>query len=231
MLFPRSLELIDMSEFLHEIFKGDSAPFSLAYGNRPSERRWRFFRKSRPAMPVWPFQYSTFFGNARLVSLYGGGTWQMGHNSLVGAELVCERKEALICIGADSFIAGDAVISARNSIQIGCHCLIAAGVVIQDHNSHSLSAAERRKDIEYARARILGQPREDKDFSATIESPVVIGDDAWIGLRAIILKGVAIGARSIIGAGSVVTSDIPADCIAAGNPARVVKDNSSTFPE
>lgn len=54
-------------------------------------------------------------------------------------------------------------------------------------------------------------------------SPVVIEDDVWLGANVIVLKGVTIGARSIIGAGSVVTKSIPADCIAAGNPARIIK--------
>lgn len=46
----------------------------------------------------------------------------------------------------------------------------------------------------------------------------------WLGANVMVLKGVKIGARSIIGAGSVVTRDIPSDCIAAGNPARVIKN-------
>ena len=57
----------------------------------------------------------------------------------------------------------------------------------------------------------------------TKSAPVVIEDDVWGGAHCIILKGVTIGARSIIGAGSVVTNSIPADCVAAGNPCRVIK--------
>ena len=55
-------------------------------------------------------------------------------------------------------------------------------------------------------------------------SPIVIEDDAFIGMNCIILKGVTIGSRSIIAAGSVVTRSIPADCIAGGNPARVIRN-------
>ena len=57
----------------------------------------------------------------------------------------------------------------------------------------------------------------------TNSAPVVIEDDAWIGAHSIVLKGVTIGARSIVGAGSVVTRSITADCVAVGNPCRVIK--------
>ena len=54
-------------------------------------------------------------------------------------------------------------------------------------------------------------------------APVTIEDDVWIGANCQILKGVTIGVRSVIGAGSVVTKSIPADCIAAGNPCKVIR--------
>ena len=57
----------------------------------------------------------------------------------------------------------------------------------------------------------------------------MIEDDVWIGAQSIILKGVTIGARSIIGAGSVVTKSIPSDCIAAGNPCKILKKCFSLF--
>ncbi len=53
---------------------------------------------------------------------------------------------------------------------------------------------------------------------------IIIEDDVWTGTRCIILKGVHIGARSIIAAGSVVVKDIPADCVAGGNPCKVIKN-------
>lgn len=58
---------------------------------------------------------------------------------------------------------------------------------------------------------------------ATEEKPVIIGDDVWIGSNVIILPGVVIESHSVIGAGSVVTKRVPAYCIVAGNPARIVK--------
>ena len=62
-----------------------------------------------------------------------------------------------------------------------------------------------------------------KDILTAKTAPIVIEDDVLIGTRCIVLKGVTIGARSIIGSGSVVTKSIPADCIAAGNPCKVIR--------
>ena len=91
------------------------------------------------------------------------------------------------------------------SITIGNHVDIGADTLILDTDAHHLNWLERRNHGE----------RTCK--------PIVIEDDVFIGTRSIILKGVTIGARSVIGAGSVVTKDIPSDCIAAGNPCKVIR--------
>lgn len=95
-----------------------------------------------------------------------------------------------------------------NQITIGNHVKLGAGTIVLDNDAHSLDYTKRRN------------PQKDIASSA----PVSIKDDVLVGAGCIILKGVTIGARSIIGAGSVVTKDIPADCIAAGNPCRVIKN-------
>ena len=82
---------------------------------------------------------------------------------------------------------------------------IGADTLILDTDAHHLDWKERRD----------GGERNSK--------PIVIEDDVFIGTRSIVLKGVTIGARSIIGAGSVVSKNIPADCIAAGNPCRIIR--------
>lgn len=64
------------------------------------------------------------------------------------------------------------------------------------------------------------EARRQKEYG----KPVVIGADVWVGGGAIILPGVSIGARTVIGAGSVVTRDVPADVFAAGNPCRVIRE-------
>lgn len=98
---------------------------------------------------------------------------------------------------------------AHQSIVIGNHVNIGADSILLDSDAHSLSYDDRR-NVEL-------------DFKNKANKPIVIGDDVLIGTRCIILKGVHIGARSIIGSGSIVVNDIPEDCIAAGNPARVIR--------
>ena len=98
---------------------------------------------------------------------------------------------------------------AHQSIVIGNYVNIGADTILLDSDAHSLSFLDRRNDK--------------LDFKNKVNKPIIIGDDVLIGTRCIILKGVHIGARSIIGSGSIVVNDIPEDCIAAGNPARVIR--------
>lgn len=101
---------------------------------------------------------------------------------------------------------------AHNSISIGNNVNIGGDCLIIDSDAHSLYYIDRR-DIKTDQLN-----RKDK--------PIIIEDDVLIGTRCIILKGVTIGARSIIGAGSVVTKSIPTDCIAAGNPCQILKETN-----
>lgn len=109
-------------------------------------------------------------------------------------------------------IGHDSGISATNincvkSVTIGHHVMIGAGCLVTDSNHHSIDWHERCMD-------------GDRNKKST---PVVIGDYVFIGARSIVLKGVVFGEKSIIAAGSVVTKDIPANCLAGGNPCKVIK--------
>lgn len=97
------------------------------------------------------------------------------------------------------------VIQCRGNINIGNNVLIASNVFIIDYN-HGSDAST----VNY-----LDNQLEIKE--------VVIEDGVWIGNNVIVLPGVHIGEKSIIGAGSVVTKDIPSYCLAVGNPARIIK--------
>jgi len=117
------------------------------------------------------------------------------------------RPNAVITIGENTAISGGSFCAAIR-IDIGKSCLIGANVTVVDTDFHPIRPEGRR-------------------YNANVEditvAPVVIEDNVFIGTGAYILKGVRIGENSIVGAGSVVTKDVPKDSIVAGNPSRVVK--------
>lgn len=133
--------------------------------------------------------------------------WRSNRVGLSGPVLLQTWSGGRITIG-DHSGASAVVISSRSGIAIGRHCNLGGNVRIFDHDFHAIEAETRRG------------PRGCEDCAT---KPVTIGDDVFIGADSLILKGVTIGDRAVIGAGSVVTRDVPADTIAAGNPATVVK--------
>ena len=122
-----------------------------------------------------------------------------------------------IIVHPEVYIGDDCLLSCADMIEIGSYTLIAHGVQIFDNDSHPLDWRGRQKDW-HTIMDGLAIPRE-----AIATSPIHIGQNVWIGLNSIILKGINIGDNSIIAAGSVITNDIPAGVIAGGNPARVIR--------
>ncbi len=100
------------------------------------------------------------------------------------------------------------VISVGKRVTIGNRVLTAPEVRIRDNDGHPVDPQKRHK----------GCPLDPDDIK-----PVTIEDDVWIGAFCLINKGVTIGKGSVIGAGSIVTKDIPPFCVAAGCPAKVIK--------
>lgn len=111
-----------------------------------------------------------------------------------------------ITIGSGTVIQPGVHLGAAQEISIGASCLFASGVYVTDHD-HDCSNLDEP---------VVSNGR-------IVADPVRIGDQAWLGEKVIVLKGVTIGQRCVIGAGSVVTHDIPADSIAVGTPARVIR--------
>lgn len=114
--------------------------------------------------------------------------------------------ESSVSIGDDVGISGAAICAAR-SVSIGSRVLLGSEVLITDTDFHPINPEGRRRAP-------VPHPRN--------EDAVVIEDDVFVGARAIVLKGIRIGRGSVVGAGSVVTRDIPPMSIVAGNPARVI---------
>ncbi len=124
------------------------------------------------------------------------------------ATSVFKNKTATVKIGRRCNLGDNLQIHCADSVTLGDNVGIAWDVIIMDHNYHSISRfAEGKHDRE-----------ADLD-----PRPVVIGNRVWLGIRTIVLKGVHIGDGSVIGAGSVVTRDIPPNTLAAGNPAKPIK--------
>lgn len=148
----------------------------------------------------------------------------IGDNTAFNGRIFASSK-GLVKIGMNCNIAKNTQITAAKSISIGDDCQISWDVIIQDNNSHPISAKERQKQIERFKKQIgfvdsgKAFPLEESDMDE-----VIIGKNVWIGVRSIILKGVKIGDNSIIAAGSVVTKDVPKDVIIGGNPAKVIKN-------
>jgi maltose O-acetyltransferase len=116
--------------------------------------------------------------------------------NVVPIEIV-SHMGSLISIGDHTFINYGTSISAYQQVTIGRHCLLGHHLRIVDKNEHGREQPEA--------------------------APIEIDDHVWIGAHTIVLPGVRIGRNSAIGAGSVVTKDVPANCLAVGNPARVVR--------
>jgi acetyltransferase-like isoleucine patch superfamily enzyme len=114
--------------------------------------------------------------------------------------------EARLEIGEDTGISGGSICAAGR-VRIGARCLIGADVLIADTDFHPLAAAGRRHGADPGTIGAAG---------------ITIGDDVFIGARACILKGVTIGPGAVVGCAAVVTRDVAALTIVAGNPAREI---------
>ena len=138
----------------------------------------------------------------------------IGPHCLLGQLLIHTEDSAEVAIGAASAFNGLVrfLLHEAGRISLGEFCLFGGDVDVTISDMHSILDAASGARINPAR-------------------DVVLGDRVWVGQRSTILKGVTIGHDAIIGAGAVVTRNVPAHCIAAGNPARVVRKGVRWRPE
>jgi len=148
-------------------------------------------------------QRAVIIGNH--VSCYAGCSFAIGENGH--------------CTIGDFTLLNGALIMAEERIQIGSHCLVSWNVGIADSDFHPLEPAQRLIDAQALAPYFTNRPARPKLKTA----PVKIADNVWIGMNAVILKGVTIGENSVVAAGSVVTKSVGPNTIVAGNPAVVVK--------
>ncbi|BAL08967.1 hypothetical protein BJA01nite_13060 [Bradyrhizobium japonicum] len=125
-----------------------------------------------------------------------------------------------ITIGEWCYVGVDTRIWSGASIDIGNRVLISHSVNIFDNLSHPIRASERHEQAKQIFT--LGHPRN----LSLDDRPIRICDDAWIGACAMVMRGVTIGEGGIVAAGAVVTKDVPAYSIVAGNPATIIRELS-----
>lgn len=134
------------------------------------------------------------------------GRLQLGEMNIIYPGATIRIDQGWMETGKDvSFGSGCHIYEPRAGLVIGDHCMIGGGVLICGVN-HGYAT----RDV----------PMRQQPSAA---APIVIGQDVWIGMGAIILPGVTLGDGSIIGAGAVVTSDVPSGVVVSGVPARLAK--------
>ena len=147
--------------------------------------------------------HAVVFGNH--VSVYAGCSFAI-------------QKDGKCTVGDFTLLNG-AIVMSEELVEIGSHCLISWGVGIADSDFHPLEPAQRLIDAHALAPFFKDRPPRPKLKTA----PVKISDNVWIGMNAVILKGVTIGENSVVAAGAVVTKSVAANTIVAGNPAIEVR--------
>ena len=152
----------------------------------------------------WPGSHITIGAGTSLIS-----SWRRATAAALATPVRLRTfgPSARIDIGPGAQLSGTSIAARSTTISIGRQVLVAPNCIIVDSDFHAHWPPEARAT----------EPGMEGD------RPVTIGDYAWIGLNCIILKGVAIGEGAIIGAGSVVTKDVPPHSLAVGSPARIVR--------
>lgn len=128
---------------------------------------------------------------------------QAGEGLWLQPPFYCDYGSNMI-VGDKVFFNFNCVVLDVMEVKIGSRTLFGPNVQVYTA-THPIDHQERSSGVEYAK-------------------PISIGEDVWVGGSAVICPGVSIGDRTIIGAGSVVTRDIPSDVFAAGNPCKVIRE-------
>jgi len=131
----------------------------------------------------------------------------ISHGALIGGGVHVEiGSDGVLELGSGAFINRGSTIICREHVRIGAGTRLAWNVSVMDSDEHEHPLVRART------------------------AAVTIGNGAWIGAQVVVLKGTRIGDRAVVGAGAVVTHDIPADTLAVGTPARVVRTGVADIP-
>ena len=176
-------------------------------------RKWRWYQRSR--LP-WnrvrlhaelarrhAFARGPLHGN--VLEMLREDRLRIGAHAYFEPGVWLTSESGRITIGGGALLNLGVMVAALERVEIGAHCMLANGCVVTDAD-HRFDDPER--------------PVPWQGF--TSDGPTVLGDNVWLGAHVVVTSGVTIGRRSVIGAGSVVTRDVPEFSVAAGVPARVI---------
>jgi len=184
-------------------------------------RRARDFLRRRLGLALFRLGHPRIHLGTRC-DVRSGGLFLVSRGAVVrfGARCVIDRGFTLECrgrleVGEGTVFGHHCTVAADRSIDIGRDCLFAELVSIRDHD-HAFADPSTA---------IIDQGRS--------TAPIRIGDNVWVGAKATITRGVTIGSNTVVGAHAVVTRDLPANSVAVGVPARVVRmrDGGAVGPE
>ena len=170
-------------------------------------------------MPTCEKHATTRLGrSARIINIGNDSALiKVGANTIVEGSLLTFAHGGRITVGEWCYIGEGSRIWSAGQIDIGDRVMISHNVNIFDNLTHPVDPVSRHQHFRAIAS--VGHPHR-IDLGAR---PVRINDDAWIAAGAMVLRGVTIGKAAIVGAGAVVTHDVPPFAIVAGNPARVIR--------
>jgi acetyltransferase-like isoleucine patch superfamily enzyme len=176
-------------------------------------QKWRWYQRARRPWNVvrlhaelarrQAFARGALHGN--VLAMLREGRLTIGPHAYFEPGVWLTSDAGCIEIGGGTLLNLNVMVAAVDAVSIGEHCMLANGCLVTDGN-HRFDDPDR--------------PVTWQGF--TSKGPVSIGDNVWLGANVVVTSGVTIGRRSVVGANSVVTRDVPAFSIAAGAPARVL---------
>lgn len=148
---------------------------------------------------------------------------EIGEDNIISSNFIFESNMGNVNIGKNCCILGCTFIS-RTQITVGNYVHIAGGTCLYDHDSHSVNSINRRKDNidELSCIRNNQNFLTNKDWSDIRSKPIVIQNDAWLGINVVVFGGVTIGRGAVVGAGAYVRTNVPPYAIVIGNPAKII---------
>jgi len=190
----------------------------LYYERELRNAAWIWLRNFMYYEPLFRYRCAKVGKNLHLQGnfpmMVGNGRVEIGDDVTLSGNVnfVCGSKiykNPVIRVGDGTFIGFMNTFSASMEITIGRQCLFAPQVKIFDNNSHPLDPSRRTSE---------------DTMSEQDVAPVRIGNRAWLGVNAIVMKGVTVGEGAVVAAGAVVVSDVPPHTVVGGNPARVLRE-------